>query len=433
MYDIVVIGGGTAGCAAAYIAGLKGLKTLLLEQNSFLGGAITSGLVIPAMNCGENQINTEFFEALVQELKKLGGQITYQNNSGWFNPELTKIALDNLMRKAHVDVMFNISVSDVCIDNNKIINISIPKILSEYNNSIYTDNIKSKEEMLLERIEARYYIDATGNCDFSKICNCEFLEEKNKNQPVSLRFVMSGINLKIFGDWLLKTDSDRDVTSVEVIDGQIHLSTAYTWDEGKAWALKPYFDKGVAEGVIEDSDRNYFQVFTVAGMPTSIAFNCPRYVENIDPLNCLEISRALTACRQSVLRLSYFCKKYFPGFENAYISNIADSLGVRVSRRIKGKYVYTIADLKSGKRFDNPVLISNYPVDVHSSKKDSSTLEMNAEYQLPIESLMSADIDNLYVVGRCISADFMAQAALRVQPSCFAMGVGLAKYLASKF
>ena len=124
MYDIVVIGGGTAGCAAAYIAGLKGLKTLLLEQNSFLGGAITSGLVIPAMNCGENQINTEFFEALVQELKKLGGQITYQNNSGWFNPELTKIALDNLMRKAHVDVMFNISVSDVCIDNNKIINIS---------------------------------------------------------------------------------------------------------------------------------------------------------------------------------------------------------------------------------------------------------------------------------------------------------------------
>ena len=58
---------------------------------------------------------------------------------------------------------------------------------------------------------------------------------------------------------------------------------------------------------------------------------------------------------------------------------------------------------------------------------------MNAEYQLPIESLMSADIDNLYVVGRCISADFMAQAALRVQPSCFAMGVGLAKYLASKF
>lgn len=107
-------------------------------------------------------------------------------------------------------------------------------------------------------------------------------------------------------------------------------------------------------------------------------------------------------------------------------------LGIRVSNRIKGKYLYTIEDLRSGKKFQHPVLISNYPVDVHSKDKNSSTLTMTGEYQLPIESLISYDYDNLLVVGRGISADYMAQGALRVQTSCFSMGEAAARYMAAK-
>ena len=66
---------------------------------------------------------------------------------------------------------------------------------------------------------------------------------------------------------------------------------------------------------------------------------------------------------------------------------------------------------------------------MHSNKKNSSTLQTYQEYQLPIESLMSADIDNLFVAGRCLSADYMAQGALRVQSSCFSMGEAVAKYI----
>ena len=134
--------------------------------------------------------------------------------------------------------------------------------------------------------------------------------------------------------------------------------------------------------------------------------------------------------RASIFRLSNFCKKYLKGFENSYISNIANSLGVRVSSRVKGKYIYTQEDLKSGKRFEHPVVISNYPIDIHSDKKDASKLEkVYQEYQLPIESLIVKD--NLFVVGRCISTDFESQGALRIIPSCFSMGEGLAKYLNS--
>ena len=403
-YDIIIAGGGTAGCAAAYTAGKAGLKTLLIEKNIHLGGAITSALVLPCMNAGENQINTDFFNALVGELKNIGGQVNYKGNKGWFNPELTKIALDNLMEKANIDVLFNTKINDFKIYNNLIKSV---KILSE-------------------NIETRYVIDATGNCEIGKLCGCEFLNDNGNKQPMSLRFIMSNVNLKAFSDWILEFDKNRDVTTVEYINGSIHLSTAYTWDNNKNWALKPLFDDAVNKGIINDSDRNYFQIFTVPGMPDAVAFNCPRIVDDTD------YSTVLVNARQSVLRLSNFCKIYLKGFENAYISNIADELGIRVSNRIKGKYIYTEQDLKSGKKFNNPVLISNYPIDIHSSKKNSSTLEKTGYYELPVESLMSADIDNLFVIGRCISADFRAQAALRIQPNCFSMGEGLIKYLINR-
>lgn len=430
-YDVIIIGGGTAGCATAYIAGKLGLKVLLIEKGIHLGGTMTSGLVVPVMKSGNHQINTGFYNILVDEMQKVGGQVTYQDNSGWFNPELMKIVLDKMMKDVSVDVRYNAEVKDVKTDGKYVLSLETNKeILSAYNEEVDTDNNSlQKYKPLSVYIEAKYFVDATGNCDFSNNINCKFLEMKSEYQPMSLRFLMSGIDIEKFGKWLLEKDTDRNVTTVENIDGVTHLSTAYTWDTDKQWALAPFFDKAVKEGLLKDSDRNYFQVFTVAGMPTTLAFNCPRIPENLNPNLVKDTSKALIEGREAIYRLSLFCKKYFPGFENAYISNIADFLGVRVSNRLKGKYVYTIDDLKSGKKFEHPALISNYPVDVHNKSKNTSTLEKTGEYQLPIESLMSYDYDNLFVVGRGISADYMAQGALRVQASCFSMGEAVAKYI----
>lgn len=426
-YDVIVVGGGTAGCAAAYNAGILGLKTLLIEKSIHLGGTITSALVVPAMKSGEHQINTDFYNALIKELHSIGGQATYQDNPGWFNPELTKIALDTLMAKANVEVFFDTHIRDVILENKKIKSIIISKEML----SVYNDKIEAQNKELSVSIEAKYVIDATGNCEIGKLCGCEFLEEKHENQPVSLRFMMGGVDVPHFAVWLKNYDPDRNVTTVEDVNGFIHLSTAYTWDKDKKWALAPLFDDAVKKGILKDHDRNYFQVFTVAGMPSTIAFNCPRIIDYTETLEVANMSKALQLARKNIFRLANFCRIYFPGFENSYISNIADMLGVRVSRRIKGKYIYTINDVKSGKTFAHPVVVSNYPVDVHSQKKDASTLEVVQDYTLPLESLMSADIDNLFVAGRCISADFMAQGALRVQASCFSMGEGAAKYIAS--
>ena len=215
---------------------------------------------------------------------------------------------------------------------------------------------------------------------------------------------------------------------VPIVEDNIYLSTAYTWDTNAKWALKPLFEKAIEENVLTKEDSNYFQMFSVAGTIDSIAFNAPRIINNT-----LSRSESYIQARQSILRLSEFCKKYLPGFKKSYISNIANTLGVRHSNRVKGKYIYTYADLISGKKFEHPVLISNYPIDIHSSSQNNSCLEkVNIEYQLPIESLTVEEFENVFVIGRCISVYFKTQGALRIIPSCFSMGEGLAKYLANK-
>ena len=413
-YDVIIAGAGTAGCACAYAAAKSGLKVLLIEKNSFLGGSITSSLVIPAMKTSENAINTDFFNLLFNELHKIGGASEYSDgNKGWFNPELTKIILDKLLKSAGADILFE----------SKIINLN--KKLSSCIATVDSNNSVADHRVLLSYIESKHVVDATGDAEICKMLNCEFLNDnENKIQPVSLRFIMSGINIKVFAEWLMDLDTDRNVTTTCCTDNATLLSTAYTWDDNTNWALRPLFKMGIEQGIITEEDSNYFQIFSVAGTQDSVAFNCPRLLDT-------DISRseAYIKGRESILRLSDFCRKFLPGFENAYISSIANTLGVRVSRRVKGKYIYTKNDLISGKSFDNPVVISNYPVDIHSSDKNSSKFEkVSQEYMLPIESLIVND--NLYVVGRCISAEFEAQAALRIIPSCFSMGEGLGKYLA---
>lgn len=423
-YDVIIVGGGTAGVSCAYNSAKRGLKTLIIEKNSYLGGSITSSLVIPAMKTSDNAINNDFYNLLYKRLHDLGGAIKYgDGNIGWFNPELIKIVLDSLMQEVGVDVLFESRIKDFKHKNNK--------ILSVYIDSEYTDNdlalFDFPQNKLSVYTESKYFVDATGDANFCEKISCNFLENfENESQPINLRFILSGIDVKKFSQWLMNYDKDREVTTSYEIDGHTYLSTAYTWDTTRKWALSPLFEQAIKDNIITVEDSNYFQMFSVAGTADSIAFNAPRMLKKYD-----NRSKAYIDGRASILRLTNFCKKYLAGFENAYISSIANTLGIRVSKRVKGKYIYTYQDLINGKKFEIPVVQSNYPVDIHSDKKNNSVLQkVFQDYQLPIESLIADKYSNVYVIGRCISADFKSQAALRIIPSCFSMGEGLAKYLA---
>lgn len=418
-YDLTVFGGGTSGIASAYIASKYGLNILLVEKSDVLGGSITQGLVIPAMKVDTGDINTEFFNDLLIFADKYQARHTYlDGNKGWFNPELLKIVFDEMLSSVKCTVLFSSEPINICHSSD---------------NNLFELNINHKTLSLY--IETKYIVDATANGKIFQLLNYDFQKSDENFQNPGMRFILSNIDINKFSNWLLELDSNRDITTVEKANDQIYLSTACTWDESKNWALTPYFRKAVQDGVLEYNDTAYFQVFSIPQMPNALAFNCPRILldDGENPNDPFVYSRALKQGRERIYRLSLFCKKYLPGFENSYISHIADILGVRESYRIKGKHTMTKEDLISGKKPENPALCCDYPIDIHSNDNKSDCLQFsNHKYYLPVESLISMNNENLYGVGRILSADFAAHSALRTQMSCFSMGEAASKDILKK-
>lgn len=416
-YDVVIVGGGTAGVACAYTSSKLGLKTLLIEKSDVLGGAITQGLVVPCMQTNDKGINNDFYNDLIKYSSEYNAQITYSDgNQGWFNPELLKIVFDKMLSDVKADVFFSSEVISAKYSSNSAI-------------KLYFD-LKVNCKMLSLDIETIYLVDATANGKIFEILNLEFLEKnENKFQTPSLRFILSNVDLKSFRDWIMELDKDRDVTTSDTINGDIHLSTAYTWDINKNWALRPVFNLAVENGDLNEDDCAYFQLFTIANMPNTVAMNCPQILIEHDFKTPFEYSNALKTGREKVLRLHNFCKKYLKGFKDSFISHISDTLGIREDRRVKGKYVYTKDDMLNSKKFQNIALSGDYPIDIHTNSSENTSESARKDYELPIEALISKDYDNLFVIGRCLSAEFEVQSALRIQRHCFSMGEAVAKYI----
>lgn len=419
IYDLVIVGGGTAGISAAYISAKKGLRTLLVEQADVLGGSITQGLVIPVMKLNSENINTEFYSDLLTFSKKYNASITYcDGNSGWFNPELLKIVLDDMLKSVNCNILFSTQPTKC-------------KFIKESNYF----KLELIHKLLSLDIETSYIVDATSNGKIFKILNYEFQEKNNFSQSASLRFILSGVDVNSFNNWIIDLDKNRDVTTSCSIDNHIMLSTACTWDKSRNWALLPLFEKAVKDGVLEPNDCAYFQVFSVPNTFDSIAFNAPRIILNDDEdiLDPFIYSKALMQGRERIYRLLNFCKIYLKGFEKAYISHIADMLGVRESYRVKGKYTFNKDDIINPKKFENIAFACDYPIDIHSNSINNDKLEFtNHTYYVPVEALISGENENLYCAGRIISADFEAHAAIRTQMSCFSMGEAAAKDIYNK-
>ena len=418
-YDLVIFGGGTSGISAAYTASKLGLNTLLIEASDVLGGAITQGLVVPVMKLNSEGINTDFYSDLLNFSKKYNAQNTFcDGNSGWFNIELLKIVFDKMLKDVNCNVLFSTTPTNVI-----------------FNDKTKSFTIDLKHKILSLHIETQYIIDATSFGEIFKILNYNFQEKNNLKQACSLRFNISNVDLNKFSSFLESIDTDRTITPIDRTNFDIHLSTAYTWDNSKNWALAPIFKEAINNCDLKTSDSAYFQLFTVANMPNTVCLNSPRILlqDDEDISDPFVYTKALIQGRERVFRIFNFCKKYLKGFENSFISHISDTLGIREYCRIKGKYTFTKNDVVNPKTFNNIAFACDYPIDIHSNYKENDKLTYtNKTCYVPIEVLISEKNDNLYGIGKILSADFEAHSALRTQMSCFSMGEAAAKDIFNK-
>ena len=127
------------------------------------------------------------------------------------------------------------------------------------------------------------------------------------------------------------------------------------------------------------------------------------------------------------MEIYQFLKKYAPGFENATLVSTAPHIGIRELCHPHARYILKSDDLVNETKFENPIAVGGYPIDIHSpdgQTTDSVHLRGEGMYYVPVDSLLVNEVDNLVLAGRAIGADHHASAAIRITPIAMAIGQG---------
>lgn len=399
-YDVIVIGGGTAGSIAGSAAARLEAKTLIIESEEVLGGTSTLGQVTPMMpvKMKDNPDSSAFNKEIKRRLTAQGyGAKDTNGNDGWFNPEMLKHTLEDIYLAYGGEILYNTEFVKPIIEDNTI------KAIIVYNKNG------------LEAYTADQFIDATGDALVANRAGtpCKEGSREDKYQAVSLRFTVSNIELKRFTRFLCKLGQDFGLEYPLV-------ETAMVW--GKGFALEEVFQEALDNGDLKREDGKYFQAFSIPGMPTTMYFNCPEIPGKVNSLGPKELTEARIKGRKMIKRLYDFFVDYLPGFEASFIANEASIIGIRESRRIAGEYVLDSKDYKNRKKFKDAIASSAYPIDIHGDKLELATIKNDEYYQIPYRSLIPKNIKNLLVAGKAISSTFTTQAAIRIQPICRATG-----------
>lgn len=377
--DVLVLGGGSAGLAAAVSAARNGAETMLVERFSYTGGLATGGLIVLLLTMDDGA-GKQVIGGLCQEIvERIEAQDAayYPPASDWnepnadlvehyrrwglvwgsgphrvrysvaFQPQPFIFAADDMLREAGVRVLYQTWACEPVVDDG----------------TIRAVVIQNKTGRLA--IVAKMFIDATGDGDIFAAAGEEY--ELERVHPW-LWFLMSGA---------------RD------------LDDAFA-------AGKGLFFRAPGQGHVL--------------VPWGGEARVKRKIDATDPL---EVSESLAECRQMVREEAARLKGSVPGFEDAYVSLMADQLGVTESRRLLGQYVLARDDLDA--TFDDVIARTG-----HWTK-------YNCVYNIPYHSLLPRGIDNLLVAGRCISADHRAHHATKEIPPCMATGeaAGLAAAVAA--
>ncbi len=413
-FDVIVAGGGTAGVFAAIASARQGAMTLLFEAQSFLGGTQTASLVQPNMALGlsDNEYAGSINAELITRLQNCGVGQGY-----WFDPEQLKILLEDMCIESGCRLLYNTQVIRAEVDRQCIRKICVNTTTG------------------VQEFSAQVFIDATGNGDLAFMAGAQYrLGNQGKCQPVSLRFEMGNIDIAAFSRYLQEKGQTTYL-------GEEAFETACTAD--RPWPLSSLFAQGLALGQLTKQDCAYFQAFSIPGRKGVLSFNCPEVGVLDDVLDPWDQTEAYIKGRQGIRRLVNFMKSTFPGFQDAYLGAVAPLLGIRDSRSIVGRETLTINDIVTYRKFSDGIMGCNYYVDVHGMPEEDIqfTKERREDvpkdkryYTIPFGSLVPKGLDNLLVAGRCISADFWATAAVRIQLVCRGVGeaAGIAAALAVK-
>ncbi|WP_245864491.1 FAD-dependent oxidoreductase [Paenibacillus donghaensis] len=408
-FDVIVMGGGVSGTMAAVAAAKSGAKTLIVESQGYLGGTLTANGVGPMMtfHAGEKQAVQGLTDELIERLKRIGkspGHIfdtvgfTYSVTP--FDAEAMKVELESMVLENGGDILYHTMLAEVKTEEDRITEITVCN--------------KSG----LSSLSAKVFIDATGDADLSVRAGAAYTKGRESDgaaQPMTLKMKMINVDIPRVKEYIHAHPEDFPLYNgdTSIIEQAPRLSTA---------GFVSLFKEAKAKGEISipREDILFFETNT----PGEVIMNTTRILGH-DGTDAWSLSRAETIGRKQCRELELFVKKYIPGFEEAHVEFTGPSIGVRGSRQIVGVYTLTAEDILAQKPFDDVIAHSGYPIDIHSPDGEGTKHEKlvwGGMYSIPYRTLITPNLKNVIVIGRCLSATFEAQAAVRTTPTTGAIG-----------
>jgi len=396
--DVLVVGSGPGGLAAAIAAAREEVDTILVERYGNFGGNITQAMVESvSWYRHENTIEAggiglEF----ERQAKKIGGSKKDPQSTGeLLDTELFKYVADVMVQEAGVIPILHCFAVDAIMEGTKAI-------------GIITESKSGRQAILAKRI-----IDATGDADISFRAGAPYrMASKEELMRVTVNFACSGVDVKRFLQYIEKSHGC-------IIDW-VKETSGKENDHPLFWFNEP-FQKTKEVGEIPENTylESYWSGgYTETGEVTNLN---AVHLSGIDPTNAWDLTKAEIEGRQQVVWAMEALKKYMPGFEKAKLRNFASSLGTRESRKIIGEYNITEYDVKNEGRFEDSIGICPEFLDGYGVVIIPTT---GRYFQVPYRITLPKKVENLLVAGRCVAGDKISHAATRQMVCCTVTGQG---------
>ena len=398
--EVLVVGGGPGGLAAAIGAARAGAQTTLLDRYGCFGGVISQvGVDSIAWYRHEGTVDLEGIGIeFEQRARALGGtQPESQSLSEALDPELFKVVADTLLQEARVDPLLHCLATEPIVDSGVI-------------KGVVTEGKSGRLAILAQRV-----IDATGDADIAYRAGAPCRKTPvGEMMGVTVMFSCSGVDKRRFLDY-------------------VAASNPTYGDWGRCWAIEttgkeddlfsPYlqepFDQARREGLIPEgvgSIGGTWGRITDAGEATSLNMVV---MAGYDCTDVRDITRAEIEGRRQALLAIEALRHFAPGFEKARLRSFGMTLGTRDSRKIEGRYELTARDVRSEARFGDSVGIFPEFIDGYGMLILPTT---GRYFQVPYGILVPQGVENLLVAGRCVAGDRDSHAATRNQMCCAVTG-----------
>ena len=392
--DILVVGGGASGVAAATIAAEKGKSVLLIEKYGFCGGAAVAGmsgticglyLASDASNRPE-QVVFGFAERFRSAIAGRGGlsepQIYGKTFTVTHDPLVWRETADAFLEDSGVKVLFHTTVIGVVMD-------------ADVFRGVVVESKAGRSTIRAKRI-----VDASGDAAVVARGGLRYtFGDQGRVQNPTMFFRIGGVDMDVFlGYWGLDTISPPKV--VEAIEAA-NRSGGYELPRNKIW-------------IFPTTRPNELMVNA-----TRLSSRDGRMLNVVDPADFTE---AEILGRRQVREYARFLADKIPGCAASYVVDTGAEAGIRQTRSIVGLDRLANEDVVAGRKRDDGICRVPWPIELHSGDKPKLHWLLDDYYEVPFRALVPERGENIIVAGRCLSAEHEALASARVTAQCFEYG-----------